>query len=107
MRKAIPNWRKVSCPRCKVEPGHACFTEGDDFRMVHPERQRLAERQYGARLRGLGRAARNITPAMRYWSEACRNGHPEQCTGRRRSKAERGWKPCENPIHQVTTEMVT
>ena len=82
--------------------------EGQNFGMIHGERMKLADRELGANLRGLGRATRNVTPAMRYWSVACRTGHPDRCSGRRRAiHGERGWKSCENPAHQVTTEDVT
>jgi hypothetical protein len=107
--KIVPNWRKVSCPRCRAEPGHACFMEGHNFSLTHPERRQLADKRFGYYMPILHQhTPRRITPAMRYWSEACRTGHPDQCSGRRRSKAERGWKACENPVHtKVTTSAVT
>ena len=100
MKRPIPNWKRVTCPRCSAEPGHPCFMEDGFFGLVHYERRKAADREFGVRVSISALTPRRITPAMRYWSEACRTGHPENCSGRRRAAhGERGRKACENPIH--------
>jgi hypothetical protein len=39
-------------------------------------------------------------PRRHLWSQACKEGHPELCSGKRKpTNGERGFVPCENPWH--------
>lgn len=73
----------------------------------HASRARAAEKVFGVKVVGIG--SRQMDPKVRaartrYWSAACRRGHPEECNGFRRVKWE-GLKPCECPIHANVTKV--
>ena len=105
-KQSIPNWRKVPCPKCGAAVGVTCYNEGDNaFIVRHRERAEAADRQFG-QPHLVGTASRVIDHALhkyvtRHWSEACRRGHPEECSGFRRV-VRVGLVPCECPAHKVT-----
>lgn len=108
MKVPTPNWKRVACPSCGAQAGGTCTFRAGVFYLAHHERRRLAERTFGVYMPITLGSKREKTPQMRYWSNACRSGHPEDCSGVRKARnGERGVKRCENPIHTVTTAEVT
>jgi len=101
----IENWRRIPCPRCGVAAGARCYFATGEYGLRHKERAEAAERKFGRHLRGIG--SRAIDQAVhkyvtRNWSQACRRGRSEECSGFRRVPRV-GRVPCECPFHQIVT----
>jgi len=95
------NWRLVDCPQCDRKAGDTCFDDSDRYLAVHAERLRLAETVRRARV---SLPTSPVDPTIKahltkYWSDNCKDGHPERCKGKRRIKNGRGFAVCENPTH--------
>lgn len=106
MKLPIPNWRRVACEECGAAVGESCHFPVAVFGIRHYSRAVLADAKFPSMLRGARRGA--INPQVhkyrtRHWSDACKRGECEKCSGFRRGKrGEPTRVPCLNPYHLIT-----
>ncbi len=91
----------MDCPECPARAGFTCFVDNGSYAPVHAKRIRLAESTQPSKLSLPSAYTDPEVKAYRtkYWSTACKRGHPEKCNGTRRNHLTRTTAPCENPAH--------